>query len=221
MEKSKRNRAATTQRIVEALEQVLAERGLEGVGINLVAEKAGVSKVLVYRYFGGLEGLLEYYVRMGRLFPHYSPALLEQIQPVQQADLAPIWSGQALQLFRQLRSSKAAREVLKATVKENDPLADVISQAQDAELTNLVNQLSFVQGSDHQATSAVVLGALSYLTILAQNNRPMIGLDLRDESDWQRIENAVKTIYKAMGRLIDTPIATATPNPASLAVSTW
>ena len=222
MEKSKRNRAATTERIIDALEQVLTERGFEGVGINTIAETAGVSKVLIYRYFGGLEGLLAYYVGMGRLIPHYTPAWLEQIQPVQPADLAPIWSGQSLQLFRQFRSSRAAREVLKATVKENDSLADVVSKAQDAELTQLVNQLAFIKGSDHQATSAVILGALSYLTIQAQIDRPVIGLDLRSEAGWQRIEDAVKAIYKALAQLaIDSPTTQLAIKPASVAVSTW
>src|SRR3978361_1359414 len=106
MEKIKRNRAATTQRIVDALEQILEEKGLDGLGVNLLAERAGVSKVLIYRYFGGIEGLLEYYVKMGRLYPSYTAAFLTQTQPVQSADLAPIWSGQALQLFRQFRASR-------------------------------------------------------------------------------------------------------------------
>lgn len=222
MEKIKRNRAATTQRIIDALEQVMAERGLDGVDINRVAQKAGVSKVLIYRYFGGVEGLLDHYVRMGRLFPHYTPALLDQIRPLQPRDLGSVWSSQALQLFRQFRGSRAAREVLKASVMEHDSLTDVISQAQDAELTSLVNQLSFIEGADYQATSAVLLGALSYLTILAQHNRPMIGLDLRSETDWQRIEEAVKMIYQAMNRLaIDSTTTQVAVKPASLTVTTW
>ncbi|MBD2754250.1 TetR/AcrR family transcriptional regulator [Spirosoma validum] len=222
MEKNKRNRAATIERIIDALEEILTERGLEGTGINAIAERAAVSKVLIYRYFGGLEGLLEHYVSMGRLIPHYTPAWLKQIQPTQPRDLASIWSGQALQLFRQFRTSRAAREVLKATVKDNDPLADAVSKAQDAELTNLVNQLAFIKGGDHQATSAIILGALSYLTIQAQINRPMIGLDLRSEDGWQRIEEAVKVIYKALNQLaIDSPTVQLSIKPASVAVSTW
>lgn len=222
MEKIKRNRAFTIQRIVEALEEVLGEQGLDSVSVNTVAERAGVSKVLIYRYFGGMEGLFEYYVKMGRLFPAYAPAVLAQLQPVQPADLAPMWSSQVLQLFRQLRASRAAREIVKATVQENDSLAAVISQAQDEELTRMVDQLSFVKGGDHQATSAVLLGALSYLTILAQNNRPLIGIDLRSEEGWQRIEGAVKVIYKALGRsAIDSSMIQIATKPATLAVSSW
>lgn len=198
MDKRKRNRATTTEQIINALEEVLTEKGLNTVGINAVAERAGVSKVLIYRYFGSLEGLLDYYVRVGRLFPHYAPALLDQIRPLNQGERARLWSKQSNQLFRQFRASRAAREILRATVMKNDTLATVVSKAQDEELVKLVGQLSFLEGGDTKAISAVVLGALSYLTLLAQSNRPMIGIDLRSEAGWERIEKAVELICKAL-----------------------
>lgn len=202
MEKIRRNRAKTTQRIIDALEEVISERGLEGIGVNRIAEKAGVSKVLIYRYFGGLDGLLEYYVKMGKLFPMFTPAVLDQIRPLHESDLARVWYRQVIQTFRFFRTFKAAREILKANIIENDTTAEVTSRAQDEELTRLVEQLSFVKGADVQAVSAVVIGAMSYLTLLAQNNRTMIGIDLRSEEGWNRIENAVKTIYIALNKVV-------------------
>jgi AcrR family transcriptional regulator len=200
-DKIRRNRAKTTQRIVEALEEVIAERGLEGVGVNRVAEKANVSKVLIYRYFGGMEGLLEYYVKMGKLFPIFTPALLDQIRPLHESDIARIWYRQVIQTYRHFRTYKAAREVLKASVIENDPIAETTARAQDEEMTRLVSQLSFVKGADAEAISAVILGAMNYLTIMAQNDRTMISIDLRSEEGWERIENAVKTIYIALNKM--------------------
>lgn len=200
-EKIRRNRAKTTQRIVEALEDVIAERGLEGVGVNRVAEKANVSKVLIYRYFGGMEGLLEYYVKMGKLFPVFNPAVLDQIRPLHESDVARIWYRQVIQTYRYFRTFKAAREILKASVIENDSIAETTARAQDEELTRLVSQLSFVKGADTQAVSAVILGAMTYLTIMAQNDRTMVSIDLRSEEGWKRIENAVKTIYIALNKM--------------------
>ncbi|HLL96778.1 MAG TPA: helix-turn-helix domain-containing protein [Spirosoma sp.] len=200
-EKVRRNRAKTTQRIVEALEEVIAERGLEGVGVNRVAEKANVSKVLIYRYFGGMEGLLEYYVKMGKLFPVFNPTVLDQIRPLHESDVARIWYRQVIQTYRYFRTFKAAREILKASVIENDSIAETTARAQDEEMTRLVDQLSFVKGADTQAISAVVLGAMTYLTIMAQNDRTMISIDLRSEEGWKRIENAVKAIYISLNRM--------------------
>ena len=200
-DKVRRNRVKTTQRIVEALEEVITERGLEGVGVNRVAEKANVSKVLIYRYFGGMEGLLEYYVKMGKLFPVFNPTVLDQIRPLHESDVARIWYRQVIQTYRYFRTFKAAREVLKASVIENDSIAETTARAQDEEMTRLVSQLSFAKGADTQAISAVILGAMTYLTIMAQNDRTMISIDLRSEEGWKRIENAVKAIYIALNKL--------------------
>lgn len=138
---------------------------------------------------------------MGKLFPVFTPATLDQIRPLHDSDVARIWYRQVIQTYRYFRTFKAAREVLKASVIENDPIAATTAKAQDEELTRLVSQLSFVQGADTQAISAVVLGAMTYLTIMAQNDRTMIGIDLRSEEGWQRIENAIKTIYISLNKM--------------------
>ncbi len=200
MQKIRRNRAKTTQRILDAFEEILAERGLQAVGVNRVAERAGVSKVLIYRYFGGLDGLVSHYLKMGRLYPLFSPPMLDQLRPGNQEDLSRVWHRQVIQLFRQFRSNKASRELLKANIIPNDPIAIVASQVQDEEITRLIHQLAFVEGVDHEALSAVLVGAMSYLTLLADNNRTMAGINLRSEAGWKRIEYAVKLIYTSLSR---------------------
>ncbi|GAB3884864.1 TetR/AcrR family transcriptional regulator [Spirosoma agri] len=221
MVKQVRNRARTTQEIINALEQLLIEGGIEGVGINQVAQKANVSKVLVYRYFGSMDGLLDHYIRMGLLYPNYTPAQLEQIRPAQPTDLATTWSNQSIQLFRQFRQSRANRQLLKAALND-DPLSDIVSKAQDEELTRLVDQLTFVKGCDYKALSAVVLGGLSFLMVQAQNERPMIGIDLRSNEGWQRVEDAVKIICKAMSQFsIDSPGVQTDTGHTNSRVSNW
>ena len=200
MEKVKRNRTKTTQRIIDAFEEVLAERGLQSVGVNRVAERAGVSKVLIYRYFGGLEGLISYYIKMGRLYPNFSESVLEQLRPSNEDELSRLWHKQLTQLFRQFRNNKASRELLKANTIANDPTADVASRAQDEEITRLIGQFSFVTDVDNEAISAVTIGAMSYLTLLADHNRTMAGIDLRSEEGWKRIEHAIKLIYSSIGK---------------------
>ena len=201
MEKVRRNRAMTTQRIVAAFEEVIAERGIEGLGINRIAEKAGVSKVLIYRYFGGIDGLVTYYIKMGKLFPTFDNRMIAQIQPTHSTDMGRVWSRQVIQTFRGFRASKAGREILKATVIDNDELADIAGKAQDEELSRMVAELSFIEGTDSQAIAAVMLSAMTHLTLLAQSNRTMIGIDLRDDANWKRIEQAVKIIYAGLNQL--------------------
>ncbi|GAB3321421.1 TetR/AcrR family transcriptional regulator [Larkinella ripae] len=201
MEKLKRNRAQTSQKIINALEEVVAEKGIEGVGINRISEKAGVSKVLIYRYFGGLDGLLTHYIKMGRLFPLLSPATLEQLRPVHENDLSKLWYKQVVHTYRFFRQVPAPFQILKATVMEGSQVADEASKAYDEELTRIVNQLSYVKGADFQAISAVITGAMSYLTLLSKNNRTAVGINLATEEGWQRIEDAIRVIYTALNRM--------------------
>ncbi|GAB2517208.1 TetR/AcrR family transcriptional regulator [Spirosoma aerophilum] len=207
METNKRNRAQTTERILIAFEQLVSDQGVEGLTLTRLAERALVSKVLLYRYFGNMEGLLAYYIQLGRVIPQYEPQQIEQIRPVQKKDLAGVWSASVLQIFENMRAKPAARALLKASIKENDPLADASNRSLDRELIKLVDQLSFVEGGDKEAISAVVLGGLSYLTILAQLDRPFVGLDLRNQADWQRVEQTIKLIYTALAKMaVDSPV---------------
>ncbi len=53
-----KNRLQTEQKILNAVEQILLKDGFPAVGINSIARQAGCDKVLIYRYFDGLAGLL-------------------------------------------------------------------------------------------------------------------------------------------------------------------
>ncbi len=57
--RKQRDREQTKERLVEAVVDIIRERGFEEIGVNAVAERAGVSKVLIYRYFGDLDGLFQ------------------------------------------------------------------------------------------------------------------------------------------------------------------
>ena len=54
-----RDRVATERSIVDAAKLVLAEDGFQGFGVNAIARRAECDKQLIYRYFGGLEGLAD------------------------------------------------------------------------------------------------------------------------------------------------------------------
>jgi AcrR family transcriptional regulator len=52
-----RDRFATRTAILESAAELLAAHGAGAVGVNALAHAAGCDKVLIYRYFGGLDGV--------------------------------------------------------------------------------------------------------------------------------------------------------------------
>ncbi len=63
-----RNRLKTEQKILQAVERILLEEGFTAIGINSIARQAGCDKVLIYRYFGGLDGLLMAFAETNELW---------------------------------------------------------------------------------------------------------------------------------------------------------
>ena len=72
--REKRDRQSTEENIVRAFEAVMLREGVEGLGVNAVAQEAGVNKVLIYRYFGDLPGLARHWVSNSTFWPHGSRA---------------------------------------------------------------------------------------------------------------------------------------------------
>ena len=72
-----RDREETRAKILEAVGKILAEEGFQGIGINNVSRRAGVDKVLIYRYFGDLPGLLREFASSGDYWPSMK-ALIER-----------------------------------------------------------------------------------------------------------------------------------------------
>ena len=54
-----RNPAAVRARVIAALSAMIVRDGLSSVGVNALARAAGCDKVLIYRYFGDLEGVYQ------------------------------------------------------------------------------------------------------------------------------------------------------------------
>ncbi len=65
----KRNRVLTEDRIVQAAMRMVSQQGFADFGINHLAAHAAVDKVLIYRYFGGVDGVLEGVATGAELLP--------------------------------------------------------------------------------------------------------------------------------------------------------
>lgn len=55
----RRNKERTSDLILQTTAKSLLERGIEHSGINVIAKQGGFNKVLIYRYFGSWNGIIE------------------------------------------------------------------------------------------------------------------------------------------------------------------
>ena len=74
----KRGRLQTEQRILEAVAEILLQQGYPEIGVNAIARQAGCDKVLIYRYFGGLDELLLAFAETQELWWEVSEIIPEE-----------------------------------------------------------------------------------------------------------------------------------------------
>jgi AcrR family transcriptional regulator len=70
-EKTRRNRSQTEGRLRQAVEDLLVEGGFGALTPSAVARRAGVDKMLIYRYFGDLAGLVRAIAFAPDFFPTF------------------------------------------------------------------------------------------------------------------------------------------------------
>lgn len=73
-----KNRQATEMTLITAVNDIIEESGFEGLGINAVAAKAKVSKMLIYRYFNSLDGLIAAYIQQNDYWINFDEELPDQ-----------------------------------------------------------------------------------------------------------------------------------------------
>ncbi|QOJ31038.1 MAG: TetR/AcrR family transcriptional regulator [Gammaproteobacteria bacterium] len=193
--KGQLKREATESLLVEAFGRIVERHGLRNVGVNEVVKEAGVGKALLYRYFGGLPGLVEAWGRQNRVWPRL-------------VDMVPLSAA----------PDATAAEVLKkivvrnAQVHRDDPvrvemLADELMTP--TAISGALGEIRKQVGRDHAALFArnrdfrnhhlfmvVMMAAASYLAMRAVKSPRFMGEDLADEATWARLMAEIEAVIE-------------------------
>lgn len=185
-----RDRAATRDDILAAVGRLLATHGFASIGINAIAREAGVDKVLIYRYFGGLDALLEAWGQRniyggGSLRAGAAGARMTA------ADRAAIFLSAYV---RDLRTRPEALEVSRWELVEDNPLTRRLAQTREvaglAELQDLGAPDGLADELDMASVAAIITAGILHLALRARSAPEWLGIPLGTEEGWARIERA-------------------------------
>jgi AcrR family transcriptional regulator len=193
-----RDRPATERRILDAAQSILTEQGSSGFGVNALARAAGVDKQLIYRYFGGVDGLL---LALGDRLAHWwQDRLLEGVPVMPPKSYGDLIEMLALRLVQIMRNEPLALQcVLWELADGAGPVASLTaarSQALGAWMVRARGDLRPPEGVDAAAVNALIISGISYFVLASRTSSNVIGLDARDDATWTRIETAVRALVQ-------------------------
>lgn len=190
-----RDRGATEARILGAVGEVLARDGFGGIGVNAVARQAGVDKVLLYRYFGGLPELLATWGRSGRFWPGLDELLGTDPQAFLALPVAERYARFMEHFIDGLRARPLTLEILAAEVLERNELTTVLEAEREAwgeQASRLLGGDEFARRPELQGLTLLLVAGVQYLLLRSRRIRIFGGIDIRSDAAWATLKAAVR-----------------------------
>jgi AcrR family transcriptional regulator len=195
-----RDRTATEERILEAVGSVLAREGFTALGINAIAKQAGVDKVLIYRYFGGLPELLRAWGNSGRFWPSVAD-LLQRDPGLLDKPAAERYTRFFEHFIDELRARPLTLEILAAEVLDRNELTAILETEREQwgeEASRVLGGAELAGAPQTQALTLLMVAGVQYLLLRARKIRVFGGIDLHSDQAWADIKRAIGTLARQL-----------------------
>ena len=191
-----RDRPATEAGIVAAAERLLLAEGWTGLNVQTLAAEAGVDRKLIYRYFEGVEGVVE---RLAVRLDLWLGQTLAAEPPSAATSYRQFARETLTAYLRALRANPLILRLLAWELAQDTPLLRKMELARAGVMQAWVRDrrplLKAPPTGDIVALNVVLLGAVQHLALAAAVRGVFAGVTL-DDAGWQRIEAAIDTLTR-------------------------
>jgi len=188
-------RENTERQILQALEDQIKETGMQGVGINAIAKRAGVSKELIYRYFDGMPGLMLAWMQEQDFWTR-NPDLLAADESSQRSPGDLVLSMLRAQIDA-LAGNESLREVRRWELIERNDVSAPLAERRERAARGFIDRVDGLTADmDAPAVVSVMLAGVLYLMLRAKTESHFLGVPLRTPEGWDRINGALEHLVR-------------------------
>ena len=186
-----KSREQTESKILEAVASIVESDGFEKLGINTIALKANVSKMLIYRYFGGLEELVARFIMQKDYWANTDTLILN---PHSVGDsIKSMFRNQIEQLRNDVTLRRLCRWELSCHNASIDRLRDK-REENGCNLIKVVSRLTGCSNSEVASLASILSASISYLTLIEDRCPTYNGIALQTDKGWEQIAQGVDMI---------------------------
>lgn len=186
-----KSREQTESKILEAVASIVESDGFEKLGINTIALKANVSKMLIYRYFGGLEELVARFIMQKDYWANTDTLILN---PHSVGDsIKSMFRNQIEQLRNDVTLRRLCRWELSCHNASIDRLRDK-REENGCDLIKVVSRLTGCSNSEVASLASILSASISYLTLIEDQCPTYNGIALQTDKGWEQIAQGVDMI---------------------------
>jgi AcrR family transcriptional regulator len=190
-----RSRINTEQRLLDAVAALLLEQGFPAVGINSVARRAGCDKVLIYRYFGGLDELLLAFAETTTLWWEVDEIITESAADCETIALPDFLQRLLNRYLEALESRPLALEIMAWEMSEQNNLTQCLARVRSERGMELVKRIRLYYHQPNIDIGGVlgVFGAsINYLVIRTRKQPQQYKTE-----EWWRLQQTINKLLQA------------------------
>lgn len=193
-----RRRFQTELEVIEAFGRILVRDGASGIGINAISREAGVSKPLIYDYFGGMPGLFLAWNKKYQL-PAPAEGIRHKLQQGSPAERAAAIAEVVVAFGSNLRSRPDHLAIHSDELSSRPALApyrDSVLAKLDCSADRLFGGDTGPRQEFSQRAVSVLFAAVMYLSLRTRNWPDFLDLELQSEEGWKTTMNTVSEIVQ-------------------------
>lgn len=189
--RTSKNRELTELALLNAVNTLIEDEGFENLGVNAVAAKAGVSKMLIYRYFDSLDGLIAAYIQKYDYWINLEPELPDT------EHLGDFIKELFHNQIRMLRNDYTLRRLYRWELSAKNKVIKELRERREAKgmwLVGAVSRLTNRPESEISIMATILSASISYLVLLEETCPVYNGIKLQSEDGWEQLENGLDKI---------------------------
>jgi len=194
----RRNPDDKKSRLIGAVGETLKENGYHGLGLNKITLRAGVSKPMVYEYFGNQTGLLKAYIGRKDTWLAYFESLELPEDPTTE-ELKNCFIKMLQDQFRYFHEDREMQKLVLWQISEFNPLMRATCEAREREgvrLLELADGHFRESGISLKAVMGMLVGGVYYNVLHDSAGLGTIaGIDIKNEKEF---DTMLKTIAQVI-----------------------
>lgn len=179
--------------LIEAVSAIITEEGFSKIGINKIARTAGCDKVLIYRYFGNLDGLITAWARKHDFYIQAYDTFIGKIETVGKADLKEITKEVLLAQLHFTKENKMHQELLVWELSGGLKFKAIkdLREENGYKLQKMLEIKTNIQNTNISMFITLLVASINYIVLSTLEYPKFNGIDFSRDDSWAMYENTL------------------------------
>lgn len=189
------------KRLLIAVSQIIENEGFIKIGVNKVAKQAKCDKVLLYRYFGGLDGLLATWAKENDFYTlayrTYSERVAKSESP---EDIIKLTQSVLLEQLNFLRTNKLMQELLAWELSGNSSFRSIQDERErnGFKLQEELEKKLGIESKDARMFITILIASINYIVLATRQYRLFNGIDFSNQEAWELFKQAIEKYIRVL-----------------------